>query len=243
MKSVINRLLKTLRQIHFYFKYPNQLIADVKLLLRHGKATERGIVFCKPNLLFRDQFGPSSIIIDGGCGQDADLSVYMIEKFGLKAFAVDPTIKHRPSLMQIEQKYPGHFRHLSYAITASEGMIQFKESICHESGSIFTDHQNIQVGQNITYDVQTVSLRSLAELVGAKAIDFLKLDLEGAEFELIESLCEEDVAPYQQVFVEFHHTALQKFNKKDTKRAVQKMIDLGFTVFTIDDINYLFYRD
>ena len=68
------------------------------------------------------------------------------------------------------------------------------------------------------------------------------MDLEGAEYELFRNLTQDDLLGYAQIFVEFHHHAVKKYKQEDTKKAVQKMTDFGYKSFSLDDLNYLFYR-
>ena len=73
------------------------------------------------------------------------------------------------------------------------------------------------------------------------AVDYLKLDLEGAEYDLLDTVSAEALSPFDQVFVEFHHHCLERYTEKDTKAVVERLIGTGRTAFSLDDHNYLFY--
>jgi FkbM family methyltransferase len=223
-------------------KYPNQLEMDIKHKLRIGSATHKNILFFEPNYIYVDSFTNKSVIVDVGCGRDAELSRYFIGKYGLTAFVVDPTRKHKPALSEIKTNYGDQFNILNYALSASDGTIVFNESIAGESGSIVIDHVNVKHGETVTYEVPTICLGTLSQMIGSTNIDFIKIDIEGAEYDLINHISDTDIRPYHQIFIEFHHRAVKKYSKNDTLKAVQTIQKFGYEVFTLDDINYLFFR-
>jgi hypothetical protein len=51
-----------------------------------------------------------------------------------------------------------------------------------------------------------------------------------------------DLQPFKQVFVEFHHHAVSHFGDADTRRIVALISGFGFHAFSLDDHNYLFCR-
>jgi len=240
------KLLKSffdgLRKLHFYIKYPNLFLSDIKFRFRINSAQSKNINFFKPNYLYLNKLTRDSRIIDVGCGRDAEMSRYFIDKFGLNAVVVDPTRKHQHSLAAIKSIYGDKFNILNYALSSTDGQITFNESITNESGSIMAEHINVRDGGTISYEVQTISLKSLAEELGNSKIDFIKIDIEGAEFDLIENLTASDLSAYDQIFIEFHHRTVRKYTRRHKLEAVNKLKEFGYKVFTLDDINYLFYR-
>ena len=108
--------------------------------LARRKAKRLGAQFSPPNYVFFDNFDSNSIVLDVGCGYEAEFAQFMIEKHGLRAFGVDPTKKHFDSLKKIEDSTEGKFRHLAAAVSKEGGKITFNESNENESGSILSDH-------------------------------------------------------------------------------------------------------
>lgn len=213
-----------------------------KIFWRKLQARRLGLRFSPPNYIYFPRFTDQSVIIDAGCGYEAEFSRHLINVFGVRAFGIDPTLKHRAPLHTLEQQTNGRFTHLPLAITAAAGTITFYESEHFESGSIHTDHTNVRRDSTLQYDVETLPISALAERVGAGRVDYLKLDLEGAEFEVIAQLDASDLAPFDQIFIEFHHHAVPHYSIEDTRRAVEKIRAAGYRVFSLDDHNYLFYR-
>ena len=214
-----------------------------KKQIRKGGMIRLGLRYFPPNYIFRPAFNSESIVIDCGCGYEAELSQHLIGRFGLRAFGVDPTQKHGPVLNALSQRLDGRFVHLPLAVGALDGMMRFSESVNNESGSLLGDHVNVlDRAETRSYDVQVVSLRSLVQQVKSSQVDLLKLDLEGAEYELLGGVSYDDVAPFAQIFVEFHHHAVQRYSPSDTAKIVERVRGLGFSSYSIDDHNFLFWQ-
>lgn len=192
--------------------------------------------------LFINRFDQQSTIVDVGCGFDADFSMYMIDTYNLKAIGIDPTQKHKESLENLVKKNNDKFSYKPLAISEKDGQITFNESIRSTSGSILDEHINVSGKETQKYSVESVSLKNLPKRLGLNKIDYIKLDIEGAEYELIDSLNKEDLTKYNQIFIEFHHHALPQYSKADTIKMVRKIESLGFKSFTLDNHDFLFYR-
>jgi FkbM family methyltransferase len=214
----------------------------LKKYSRLRKARREGLVFVEPNFVYRPDLSPDSVVIDAGCSHQADFSVCLIRRHGVRAFGVDPTRKHADALRRLEERYPGRFAHIPCAIAATDGTLTFHESRINESGSLFADHVNVIRDETTSYDVEAVTLDTLLKRVSVGTVDILKLDLEGAEYELFDGATPEQVRPFRQLFVEFHHHAVSHFREADTRRIVKRVADFGFRTFSVDDHNYLFYR-
>jgi FkbM family methyltransferase len=214
----------------------------LKKYSRLRKARREGLVFVEPNFVYRPDLSPDSVVIDAGCSYEADFSVCLIRRHGVRAFGVDPTRKHSGALRQLEEQYAGRFAHVPCAIAATDGTLTFHESRVNESGSLLSDHVNVIHDETTSYEVEAVTLSTLLKRVSVETVDILKLDLEGAEYEVFEGATPGQLRPFRQLFVEFHHHAVTHFREADTRRIVKRVADFGFRTFSVDDHNYLFYR-
>jgi hypothetical protein len=124
----------------------------VKKCSRLRKARREGLVYVEPNFVYRPNLSSDSVVVDGGCSYEADFSVCLMRRHGLRAFGVDPTRKHRGALRLLEEQYAGLFVHVPCAIAATDGVLTFHESQANESGSLFEDHVNITHDQITSYD-------------------------------------------------------------------------------------------
>lgn len=217
-------------------------IFNARLTYRKILGRVRGISLINPNYLFRGKFLKNNIIIDAGCGFDADFSTQMIKLYKVKAIGIDPTRRHKESLEKISKETFENFKHEPIAISVASGKITFNESQNNVSGSILTDHSNIKRDKVKLYDVQSISLKDLPSYLNLSVISYIKLDLEGAEYEIINSLKKDDVEKYNQIFIEFHHHCTN-YTMANTLSCVKKMKELDFKSFSLDDHNFLFYRD
>ncbi len=219
-----------------------RIMRGLKKYSRLQKARRYGIVYVEPNFVYRPDLSSQSVVVDAGCSYEADFSLGLIRRHGLRAFGVDPTRKHREALRALERQYEGRFLHLPCALAAVDGMVTFHESQTNESGSILKDHVNVLQDETTSYDVEALTLGSLVTRIGVETVDILKLDLEGAEYDLLDGVKADQLQPFRQLFVEFHHHAVRHFSEADTRRIVERISGFGFHVFSLDDHNYLFYR-
>ena len=201
----------------------------------------KNIHYVPRNYLFKGKFNGQDIIIDVGCGFEAEFSMHMIKRFNLKSIGIDPTKKHFNSLKKLEGNTGGKFKHYDLAISVNTGEILFNESESNESGSILSEHKNVRKDKIKTYSVKTFSLADLPLYLDIDEIKYLKLDVEGAEYEIIKNLKKEDLDKYNQIFIEFHHHCTD-YSVKDTLDSVRKMTALGFKKLTLNNHDYLFYK-
>lgn len=224
--------------------FARRLVRKVLRTVREARKrrvlTSAGISFLKPNYIFWPRFDESSLIVDIGCGRDAEFAVHAVEVFGSRAVAVDPTRKHAGSLKALESKWSGRLKYLNYAIAASDAELLFYESVENESGSLLGDHINVVSDQTQSYTVQAVTLPTLLQKIGSDQADLLKLDLEGAEYDLLRSVGAGDLSPFAQIFVEFHHHCIESRTEQDTFHIVTRLKGFGMESYTIDGHNYLF---
>jgi FkbM family methyltransferase len=215
---------------------------EIKKYSRLRHARREGLVYVEPNFVYRPDLSSESVVIDAGCSYEADFSVCLMRRHGVRAFGVDPTRKHGEALHELEEQHGGRFVHVPCAVGAADGVLTFHESRVNESGSLLDDHVNVVHDEITSYDVEALTLTSLLKRLALNTVDVLKLDLEGAEYDLLERATPEQLHPFRQVFVEFHHHAVGHYTESDTRRIVGVVCGYGFKAFSLDDHNYLFYR-
>ena len=167
----------------------------------------------------------------------------MIDTYSVNCFGVDPTERHFPALKELEKKWEGKFTHLPFAISNNNDEITFYESLENQSGSLRDDHTNVLNDQINTYKVQCMTIPNLLEMHDIPVVDYFKLDIEGAEYDLINGLKEGDLDRVNQLFVEFHHHCIPEYTVSDTFLSVKRIESLGFKSFTYDKHNYLFFKE
>jgi FkbM family methyltransferase len=230
-----------------------QVFANGRRVARFGKRVvrnrigdlqrrRRGLEFGAPNYIFAPRIKPGDVVVDVGCAHSPELALLAMERFGANVFAVDPTRKHAPALQAIQAQHSPRFTHVQVAVAATPGEITFHESASNDSGSILADHVNVRHDQTRSYEVRCVTPSGLLEEIGAKSVALMKLDLEGAEFDLLLGSQASEFAAIDQVFVEFHHVQVSRYSFEDTRRCIQRMKGFGYASFSADGVNFLFYR-
>lgn len=223
----------------------NRVLRRVAGILRKEfrliEAKKLGFIYEPPNFIFFPKFSKDSVVIDAGCSYEADFSKYMIKNYGVRSYGIDPTLKHKAKLEKLENELRGNFFHLPYAVGVENSKVLFHESKVNESGSLLADHINVKNDEIISYEVEVVSLKTILTKHRIGNVEFLKLDLEGAEYDLFNKISKDDICIFPQIFIEFHHHAVSNYTYEDTQRIVTKMQAFGYQSFSLDNHNYLFY--
>lgn len=184
----------------------------------------------------------ASVVIDCGTGPDADFSQAIIAKFGSLCHGLEPTRKHHESLDRIAAKSGGRFDYVARALAVMGPRLTFHESMSNVSGSILEDHVNVRRDLIVHYEVDTVTIDDLFALFGLERIHLLKLDIEGAEYALLEHTNRDTLERIDQLVVEFHDHCVPQLSPRDTRRIIRRLERAGFTSYSVDAINYLFFR-
>ena len=178
-----------------------------------------------------DLITSKSIVYSVGIGDDISFEISLIRSFGLPVvFAFDPTPTSISWLSR--QRVPDEFRLLPYAISDYDGTAPF---FPHDNPD-FVAHSLIarEATGAQAVEVQVRTLPTLLAELGHSHIDLLKMDIEGAEYAVIDNLVSQRVEVHQ-LLVEFHH--LDRFtpgmSPARTKDAIQKLNRAGFKIFHI----------
>jgi FkbM family methyltransferase len=173
----------------------------------------------------------SSVVYSVGVGDDISFELSLIRSFGMPVlFAFDPT----PNAIDwlAHQSVPREFRHIPYAIAGYDGTAKF---FPHDNPE-FVAHSLIPRPATAAQavEVQVRSLSSVMRELGHDHVDLLKLDIEGAEYDVIDSLTREKV-DVRQLLVEFHHhdRHTDGMSAERTRQAVRKLNRAGFRIFHV----------
>jgi FkbM family methyltransferase len=216
-----------------------------KQRFRRHKLKQLGIepVSCKTSALYGGDHGwvvdesllnRESVIYSVGVGSNIDFDIELINSFGATVHAFDPTPR---SIEWVKnQQLPKHFIFHPFGLSAENGHMDFfppaKASSTHFSPiDRYGDTNNIVRAP--VKDIDTI-----ASELKHKEIDLLKLDIEGAEYEVIEALPKNRVA-INQILIEFHHM-YKGVPISKTVDAISTLSNLGFELFNISQRTYEF---
>lgn len=178
-----------------------------------------------------NEIGPRSIVYSLGVGDDISFERSLIGSYGLTVlFAFDPT----PTAISwlSAQDVPNEFRMLQYAIADYDGAA---ELFPHENPN-FVAHSLIPRKETASQAVK-IEVRTLPTIMyelGHDHIDLLKMDIEGAEYAVIENFVSSRV-DVRQLLVEFHHhdKHIDGMSPERTREAVRRLNRAGFKIFHV----------
>lgn len=139
--------------------------------------------------------GKESIIIDLGANR-GHFSTEVINDCGATCYAIEAV----PRLYQFIPESP-RIRKFNLAICKADGPVIFNISSQEESGSM-SALPDTMIEESI--EIQGMTLKSFIEANNLKQIDLLKMDIEGAEIDLLKSIDDGTLRKIRQITVEFH---------------------------------------
>ena len=160
----------------------------------------------------------SSVVVDLG-GNEGNFSRLMNARFGCTCYTVEPM----PALFAGLARGP-KLHAFNLAIAGENGPLTFFTSTDPTAGSLL-HRPDVPDGQ-IT--VQGVTLDRFVRDNNIKRIDLLKMDIEGAEVAVFESLSDETLKKVRQISIEFHDFMPEVMSTQDVKRIRQKLERAGY---------------
>lgn len=195
-----------------------------------------------------------AFLISAGLGEDASFDVEFCNAFGAKVVLVDPTpraIAHFESMAarfgrcsEAPYQAGGQQRPEAYDLryVTDRRMRIFKKALWTNTESVrFYAPKN---QQHVSYsihnlsnsldpeapflNVECITLDKLIYELGVEGIDVLKLDIEGAEIEVLEAMLRGDIFP-SQLLVEFDELVYaSRRSKKRIEEVHQKLLTAGY---------------
>ena len=144
------------------------------------------------------------VVYSVGICNDIAFELGAIKQHDVQLFAFDPTPF---SVKWIEeQTLPANFKFFPWAAAGKNGSFYLYPRI-NKHGKVsevmYTFHDN-EEPRDDGVSVEAYNISSMAEKLGHSKIDLLKIDIEGAEYEVFDSLLSSTLRP-RQILVEFHH--------------------------------------
>ncbi len=178
-----------------------------------------------------DYLPEGAVVYSFGVGEDISFELGLLEKFNVEVHAFDPT----PRAIAWVRRHPqaNRFAMHEYGLAAVDGFFPFAppENPAHVSYTL-CDRPPNEAGV-ITVPVKRLGT-VLAEL-GHHHVDVLKMDIEGAEYEVIDDIYGYDIRP-TQILVEFHHR-FPNIGVERTRQAMSKLKSMGYCLFSVSPTN------
>ncbi|HEY8002303.1 MAG: FkbM family methyltransferase [Vicinamibacteria bacterium] len=142
--------------------------------------------------------GPESVCYCAGVGDDISFDLALIERYGCDVHAFDPTPASIRHVERTAADQPA-FKFHPWAVWSTDGTLRLWAPDYGDANfSAGNRHSSDE-----SFDAPCRSLPSLMAELGHTHLDLLKIDVEGAEYELIETII--GLEPSVSIFcVEFH---------------------------------------
>jgi FkbM family methyltransferase len=177
-----------------------------------------------------EKIRPGGILYSLGVGEDISFDLAMIDKYEVQVYAFDPT---PVSIEWIKrQNLPEQFHFFAYGIASFDGTAMFFARKDTEQGtySMLERRKRKTAGIEMTFH----RLSTIMHELGHQKIDILKMDIEGAEYEVIDDLLAAPI-DIDQLLVEFHHKKFKNVGVYDTRRTIKKLQKNNFRIFSVSD--------
>lgn len=173
------------------------------------------------------------IMISGGVGNDISFELEFIEKFGGKVFIYDPSPTGRKTIAELGLTSSLHYT--PAAIAGNEGKVAMARPLSMAEGS-WTALPNGAVEID---ELPSTTIDNEMERYQLTAIDVLKLDIEGFEYEVLHSVLSNRSLP-KQILVEFHDF-LPGISREKTQRSLSALRNRGYVCFYKQRHEYSFF--
>jgi FkbM family methyltransferase len=172
---------------------------------------------------------PESVIYSVGVGEDISFDLELIERYGVTVHAFDPTPR---SIAWIEaQSLGSRFKMHGVGVADYDGTASFAPppDPTHISHTLMDRPET----EDRAFEVPVKRLQTLMAELGHTQLDVLKMDIEGAEYGVLEQLLAE--GPHvPQILVEFHHQ-FPSIGVQRTRSMIETLHGAGYRIFSISD--------
>lgn len=174
----------------------------------------RGMETVEDHTFFAPILGRTSVVLDIGANHGA-FSAAVARRFGCQCFAFEPNPDCFAAIPQSEavQKW-------CVAVSAERGPRSFVLSSNSQASRL-----SGEAGPSVT--VESVILEEFAREHDIGEIALVKMDVEGSEIEIIDSLSDAFLSRVGQVTIEFHES-MGYVSLADVERVLRRMERLGF---------------
>ena len=170
-----------------------------------------------------------SIVYSFGVGQDITFDLAAIERFRCHVYAFDPTPR---SIRWVRSQItPAELHFCEFGIGARPDKLLFYPPSSDTNVSYTVSPRQRSNGDAVAAEV--LDLRSILCRLKHGSVDILKMDIEGAEYVVIETLAQQGSLP-GQLMVEFHH-GMYGYTAKNTKQALDRLRQDGYYPYYVSD--------
>ena len=226
-------MIKTLKKIKYFFE-GKYISVNINKISKQWFGNQYGGFYLAQNSIDK-----SSIVYSIGIGEDISFDEGIMDRYGCKVFAFDPTPK---SVVWVKENVTTqNFVFSPIGVAKEKGSRKFylPTNNSHVSGSI---HDIKTINNSNSIDLKFDSLSNIMKDNNHSKLDLLKMDIEGAEYEVIDHIQKNNI-DIKQILVEFH-PHFEKDGKKKTKKAIEKLEKMVYSCFGLSNslLEYSFIK-
>lgn len=173
------------------------------------------------------------MVLSAGIGGDVSFERALVEQYNALVHALDPT---PDSVDWISRQVIGEGFHFHpWALGGKDATLRMFRRINKrgkKSSMMWTMSEQASAADN-AIEVRACTVGTAMTELGMPSLDILKLDIEGAEYPVLEGLSGLETRP-GQILVEFHHR-FPGIGKARTEQALEELRRIGYRVFAISD--------
>ena len=181
-----------------------------------------------------------SVILSFGIGEDISFDLEIINQHNCIVYGFDPTPKSVNWINNKKNKISNRFKFYEYGIAEKTGFVDFflPKNTNNVSGSFVNQ---INVNKEETIEVLMKSYSDICTEFNFKHVDVLKMDIEGAEYLVIENILNSEIM-ISQILVEFHDRFFSDGMER-TKKTISLLKSKGYLVFgvskSLEEISFI----
>lgn len=174
-----------------------------------------------------------SVVYSLGVGDTIEFDLALIERCAATVHAFDPTPSSYETLDSTT--LPPQFHFHPWAVAGADGTLTLYPRVRNNgriSETMYTllpDEQSKDSG----IESPALTIESIMQRLQHTSIDVLKMDIEGAEYDVLDSMLETAQRP-MQLLIEFHHRHAG-VGKRRTEDVIAKLAAAGYDIFAVSD--------
>jgi FkbM family methyltransferase len=217
---IVRKLQKIKRNTHLAMLTLPQLVRATGVE-RLGTKHNRWSV-CTPMI------NDKSVIYSFGIGTDVSFDLGLMERFGVTVHAFDPTPASVAWVTEHHSR-PDLIVH-PYGLAHFNGFKKFypPDNPNHISHTLVPKTSP----SARAFDAEFKTLDTVMNELNHNRIDVLKMDIEGAEYEVVEDILRKKLFP-RQWLIEYHHEMYPGLTTRQTLDSVKKLMKSGYKLFHV----------
>ncbi|MES1187094.1 MAG: FkbM family methyltransferase [Myxococcales bacterium] len=173
-----------------------------------------------------ERLSPGAVVYSFGLGEDISFDLALMQRLDCKVFGFDPTPR---SIAWVKaQNPPPALQVRELGVADYDGVASFAppKNPEHISHSLL-DGAGADSGARVEFQVRR--LATLMAELGHTSLDLLKMDVEGAEYGVLEDMLRSSLRP-PQILLEFHH-GMHGIPVSRTEGALASLQTAGYRIF------------